>query len=88
MGKSRHFSIYCRPTLLFYLFVLCSFIHSSFSTRSQLSVSLECQQEEAPLHVEAGSRLPWRLGAGAASLGGLSRSPSELRYRRLRCFWQ
>lgn len=58
-----------------------------FSTHTQLAVSLERQQEEASLHSEAGSRLPRRLRAGAASLGGFSRGPSELWYRRLRCLW-
>lgn len=44
----------------------------------QLCVPLECQQEEASQHSEAGSRLPWQRRAGAASLGGFGRSASEL----------
>lgn len=53
----------------------------------QLCVPLECQQEEASQHSEAGPRLPWQRWAGAASLGGFGRSPSELGYSRLRCLW-
>lgn len=60
---------------------------SQFSERPQLCMSLECQQEEASQHSEAGSRLPWRCRAGAASLGGFSRSASELWYSCLRCLW-
>lgn len=50
----------------------------NFLNDPQLRMSLECQQEEASQHSEAGSRLPWRCGAGAALLGGFSRSASEL----------
>lgn len=82
MGKAaaasaafRHSSQSCFP-----LFEPFSFLHDP-----QLRVSLECQQEETTQHREAGSRLPWWHGAGAASLGGLGRSASELRHRRLRC---
>lgn len=72
---------------------LCNrFIHvsplvflSQFSERPQVCVSVECQQEEASQHGEEGSRLPWRCGAGAASLGRLGSGASELGYRCLRC---
>lgn len=68
-----------------YISLFC--LPSIFSTTFKLCVSLECQQEEASQHGEAGSRLPWWCRTGAASLGGLGSGPSELGYCCLRCLW-
>lgn len=78
-------SICCLHT--FFLICISLFLNplSSSLHDSQLRVPLECQQEETSQHREAGSRLPRWRGAGAASLGGLGRSASELRHSRLRC---